>query len=132
MQLNISCKRHMWSTTYELLNPCGFTHLVVRDNDVAFFCKVQLHYQQTFLYFMIILKFHVINFQRVMCKVQIGVDVMSTLSFNKTWCYKGCFHIKVTLAKKFIHMCSTMNGTWPKVNWVWNLLVNFLLNSKGW
>jgi hypothetical protein len=40
LQLNISCKRHMWSTTYELLNPCGFTHLVVRDNDVAFFCKV--------------------------------------------------------------------------------------------
>ncbi len=60
---------------------------------------------------MIILKFHVINFHRVMCKVQIDVDVMSTWSFNKIACYKGCLHIKVTLAKKFIHMCSTVNGT---------------------
>ncbi len=32
----------MQLTTYVLFNPCCFTHLVVRDNDMAFNCKDEL------------------------------------------------------------------------------------------
>jgi hypothetical protein len=40
--LIIRCKWHMQLTTYVLFNPCCFTHLVVRDNDMAFNCKDKL------------------------------------------------------------------------------------------
>jgi hypothetical protein len=53
----------MQPTTYELLNPNHFTHLVAKDSDVVFSYKSPLYYQLTFFYFVKILKFHVINFQ---------------------------------------------------------------------
>jgi hypothetical protein len=59
----------MHLTTYELLNPNHFTHLVARDSYVLSSCKGQLYYQLTFSYFVKILKFHVINFHAMMCKV---------------------------------------------------------------
>jgi hypothetical protein len=47
--LNISCKRHMQLTTYDLLNPCHFIFLIVRDNDMASNCKKQLYQLVFFL-----------------------------------------------------------------------------------
>lgn len=40
--LIIRCKWHMRLTTYVLFKACCFTHLVVRDNDMAFNCKDEL------------------------------------------------------------------------------------------
>jgi hypothetical protein len=54
---------------YQLLNPCYFTHLITRDNEVLSNYKSQSYYQLAFSYFVKILKFHVINSHGVTCNV---------------------------------------------------------------
>ncbi len=51
--------------TYELLNPYIFTHLVAKNDDMIANHIIDYH----FISFLIILKFHVINFHGVTCNV---------------------------------------------------------------
>ncbi len=67
MWLDISCKGHVQLMTYELLNPCR--PLVAKDNDVISSYKSQSYYTLTFSYFVIMLKFLVMKFHGVRCKL---------------------------------------------------------------
>jgi hypothetical protein len=51
--------------TYKFLNRYNFTHLVAKNDDMIANHIIEYH----FILFLIILKFHVINFHGVTCKV---------------------------------------------------------------
>jgi len=55
----------MWLATNELLNPCRFTHLVVRDVQLQSPIILMIR----ILNFFIIMKFHIIINLGMMCKV---------------------------------------------------------------
>jgi hypothetical protein len=107
-KVGCNCKEHdMWLVIYELLNPCHFTHLIARDNDMTFNYRDHLYYLWTFSYFVIILKFQVINFHGVSCK---GCGCHVNLIICLIGCYKKCRHVNVTCVKNCSHTTNSELG----------------------
>jgi hypothetical protein len=81
----------MWLMTNELLNPCHFIHLVVKDVPLQNLVVLMIRISK----FLIIMRFHVIINLRLMCKVR----AISIESFYSTKCYKICFDGWMTCVK---------------------------------